>query len=105
MANYAKQFETVIVWMDRGEKAQDAMTALEGAHPIQSPGNKDANDILKDGMLGGLLAMHRFRAARNAQEQERLLWYLWDAAQLPMGADDYTLQMIDRIAKAIGKSL
>ncbi len=105
MADYAKQYARVIVWLDKEERAQAVMTALPGAYGVKSPNGQDANDLLKAGKLGGFLALHRFLAARNAQEQEQLLWDLWDAAQLPVGADDDSMQMIATIANTLGKAL
>lgn len=105
MVDYIEQYARVIVWLDKEERAQAVMTALPGAYGVKSPSGQDANDLLKAGKLGGFLALHRFQAAKNAEEQEQLLWDLWDAAQLPIGTDEDTMQMIERIAKLMGKSL
>lgn len=122
MAAYAAQFGRVIVWLDQKERAQKAMAVLPGAYGIKSPLAKDengqnlfnakgkpieldANKLLQAGELGEFLATHRFLAAGNRHEQERLLWDLWDAAQLPMGVDALTNNMIQEMASTLGIEL
>jgi len=45
------------------------------------------------------------QAAKNRHEQERVLWDLWDAANVWPGADDSTMEVIRHIAKTLGISL
>ena len=105
MINYARRFERVIVWMDKSEVAKSIMTAIPGAWGMNSPGGKDANEMLQAGHLGGLLATARFEACETDMERERLLWNLWDNAQLPGGIDAGARQVMESIAKGLGKAL
>jgi hypothetical protein len=102
MADYAGRYATKIVWLDREERAQAVRAALSGSYPIKSPNGKDANDMLAAGTLGAFLALHRFEAARNRQEQERLLGDLRAAAQVWPGADTSTTEVIAHIEKVLG---
>lgn len=97
MAAYAGQYARVLVWLDKGDKAQKVMGALLGAYGIKSPNGQDANDLLQAGKLGGFFALHRFQAAQNRHEQERLLWDLCDG-QL----DDSSAEVISYISKVLG---
>jgi hypothetical protein len=105
MAGHAAQYESVIVWLDTAERAQAVKAAIPGAYPIQSPNGQDGNDLLKTQDLGGFLALHRFQAAKNRHEQERLLWDLWDAAHVWPGADISTNEVTAHIAKVLGVGL
>jgi len=99
MAAYAGQYARVLVWLDKGEKAQRVMSTLPGAYGIKSPNGQDANDLLQAGKLGGFLALHRFQAAQNAHEQRRVLYDLIDGQS---GTDDSTDEVIAHIAKTLG---
>lgn len=101
MVEHASKYATVITWLDQEDYVKRAMEALPGAYGVKSPSGKDANDLLQAGMLGGFLAMHRFQAAKNRHEQQRLLWDLSDAARLPGGVDDVMASVIADIAKTI----
>ena len=126
MAEYAARHATVIVWMDKAERAQAVSKVLlaEGvnAWPIQSqpmkggdgkplldekgkPIKRDANDLLKSGELGGVLAIHRLKAADTTYKQERLLWDLWDAARAWNGVDTDTKRAIAYLSTTLGKSV
>jgi hypothetical protein len=105
MAEYAANFGTVFVWMDKGERATAAGDILIDAHPIESPKGQDANDMLQAGTLGGFLAFARYDAAGTSCERERLLWNLEDAALLWGGVDYHTKRVIAHIAKTLGKQV
>jgi hypothetical protein len=101
MQEYAGRYATTIIWLDREERAQAFMAALPGTYGIKSPNGQDANDLLQAETLGGFLALHRFQAAKNRHEQERVLWDLWDAAQVWPGADASTNEVMRHIAKVL----
>lgn len=109
MIDYARKFSRVIVWMDNADVAKATRAAIPGAWGISSPdidGRKhDANDMLQSHLLGGLLATARFQACESNAERERLLWDIWDTAQLPGGIDDGTRQVMESIAKGLGRTL
>jgi len=105
MADYAGRYAHVIVWLDREERAQAVQGALPGAYGIKSPNSQDANDMLQAGTLGAFLALHRFQAARNRHEQERLLSNLRDAANVWPGADISTNEVMAHIVKVLGVGL
>ncbi len=98
MVAHAARYATVITWLDREDYVKKAMATLPGAdRGIKSPNGQDANDLLQAGRLGAFLALHRFQAAQNREQQQRLLWDLSDAAQLWPGADPATLKVIEHI--------
>lgn len=100
---YAQQYGRALVWADRGEMAQRLMRALPGAHGVRSPGGKDANDLLREGLLGGLLAAVRADAAQSTAELEGLLWALWDAADVVQGIDTGSARVCMSLAERLGK--
>ena len=103
--DYARRFGRAIIWMDKPDIAKAVMTAIPGAWGMNSLNGKDANDMLQQGLLGGLLAMARFQACESNEERERLLWDIWDCAQSPGGVDDGTQQVMESIAKGLGKTI
>lgn len=105
MIDYACKFGRVLVWMDNPDIAKNTMALIPGCYGISSPSNHDANDMLQRGILGGFLATARFQACQTNGERERLLWDIWDTAQLPGGIDDGTRQVMESIAKGLGRVL
>lgn len=97
------EYGKVLVWADRGEVARELAQTLPNAHPIRSPGGKDANDLLQEGLLAGFLAEALADAARNEWELEGLLWTLWDAARSPYGLDGATATVCRWLAERLGK--
>ncbi len=104
MLDYIKRYASVICWLDEENRAAKVAEVLPEAHPIKSPGGKDANDLLKANMLGGFLALSRDEAA-GAAGRERLLWDLYDASSGWYGCDKQTASVIRKIAKTLGKSV
>ena len=100
---FAKRYGRVLLWADKTEVAQRLMGALPGSYGVRSPGGKDANDLLRAGLLGGFLATVRADAARDTHELEALLWNLWDASLLVMGVDTSTATVIGELAKRLGR--
>lgn len=101
----AQRYGRVLVWADKGGIAQSLMQALPGAYGVRSPGGRDANDLLRAGLLGGFLAAVRVDAAKAPGELERLLWALWDAAGLPAGLDTGSAKVLLSLAGRLGKVL
>ncbi len=103
----ARQYRQVLLWVDRERVAQQLLSVLPGAVGIRSPGGKDANDLLRAGLLGGFLATMRASHAKNPTELEALLWALYDAATPsghPLGGiDTSTAQVLRRLAGKLGK--
>lgn len=100
---FAQRYGRVLLWADKAEVAQRLMGALPGSYGVRSPGGKDANDLLRAGLLGGFLSTVRADAARDALELEGLLWDLWDASLLLAGIDTGTAAVIGELAKRLGK--
>lgn len=102
---FAQRYGLVLAWADKGKIAQRLMAQLPGAAGLQSPGGEDANDLHRRGLLGGLLARKRETEARakGAEELEALLWALYDAALLPAGIDGGTAEVLQRLARQLGK--
>jgi len=103
MIEHANKYANVICWFDKEEIAIKAAELLPNAHPVKSPGGKDANDLLQAGLLGAFLAIHREKACKNNAERERLLWDLCDAACGWYGVDQQTAKVIEQISKLVNK--
>lgn len=103
MRHIAARYRTVLTWFDRPEVARKLAAALPGACPICSPGGKDANDLLREGLLGGFLAMARADAARSTEELEALLRALWNGASSPGGLDTGSAQVCKELAARLGR--
>lgn len=101
----AQQYSRVLVWADRSEVARELAAALPNAYPVRSPGGKDANDLLREGLLGGFLAMVRADAARSVEEIEALLWALWDTANSLTGLDTGSAQVCKSLAAKLAKPI
>lgn len=99
----AEQYGRVLAWADRAEVARELAAVLPNAHPIRSPGGKDANDLLREGLLGGFLAMVRADVAKSVKELEGLLWALWDTAHSLRGLDTGSAQVCKSLAAKLGK--
>lgn len=86
---YAKRYSQVIIWADRPATTDHLMQAIPGACGVHAPDvdghAADANDLLCRGWLGEFLTTLRHMACQSSQEQEKLIWDLWDAAQLVQG--------------------
>ena len=105
MVPVAQRYRGVIFSVDSADVARKLQAALPGACSLTSPGGKDANDLLKEGLLGAVLAMARWRACRNEHEREGLLWDLYDAARSWVGVDAGTIQVIEELASDLGKTI
>lgn len=103
MVQHAAKYRTVILWADKPEVAKSAMRALQGAYAISSPQGQDANDLLKAGLLGGVLSTARLRACTTDAAREALLWDLWDAAKGLQGVDGGTASVLKRLADELGR--
>lgn len=53
--NISSKYSHVLAWLDERERAKSIMAVLPGAHGMQSPRGKDANDWLQAGILEGLI--------------------------------------------------
>lgn len=103
----AGQYEQVFVWLDKPELARAAAIELPGASAINSPPGPtkelDANDLLKQGKLGGFLTYARIKVCKGAEEQQRLHSVLWDAASRVQGLDSGTAQGLEYLAAELGR--
>ncbi len=103
-AAWAGCYGTVFVWLDRSELARKAALQLPGAHALSSPQGMDANDLLREGALGGFLARVRLEACgEDEARQEALLWDLWDAADGLLGVDQGTAAVVQELAERLGR--
>lgn len=105
VVDFALKYERVMCWMDRPEIVKAAMAQIPGSCGINSPiinGKKaDANDILKAGHLGGILADARHKACKTDAERTRLFYALWDA--FTEGAlDDVALGVMGKLSDSLG---
>ena len=102
---YANDFRHVIAWADSEGVAANLRSQIPAASAMKSPRGLDANDLLQQGNLGALIGLKRLELATTSTEKERLLWDLWDAAQLRAdGLDTGTAQVVGKIANELGLS-
>lgn len=99
------RYGQVLMWADRAEIAQRLARTVPDAVGIQSPGGRDANDLLQAGLLGGFLAALRAAHVPDDRAREGLLWDLCDAARLPAGIDEGTAHILQRLAHQLGKRI
>jgi hypothetical protein len=96
-------YGAVIAWLDKPEHARRIAGKLPGALARQSLDGKDANDRLREGTLGGMMAAARVRLCRNDADRLALLWNLYDGGLVPAGLDDGTVAFVERLAAALGQ--
>lgn len=102
----ANKFGRVLIWMDRPSISKQIASLIPNCYavnsPIQNGKKQDANDMLRNGLLGGLLASLRFLASTSDSERREFLWNLRDASHL--GLDKHTLQVMADYEKNISRS-
>lgn len=105
MVAFAKRYRNVIVWADRAEVARNLQAAIPSSSSLVSPNGKDANDLMRDGLLGAVLSMARLRACCNDGDRKGLLLDLLESARTWIGVDVGTVQAIQKIANDLGKTI
>lgn len=93
---HAQKYARVLIWMDEGEKARDAMKKLPGAHGIRSPKAQDANDLLQAGLLAAFLTMVRLQAAQDADRKCEVRDAITDWQRSPNGQDARVARILER---------
>jgi hypothetical protein len=84
----AQQYRKVVVWTDQAKFAQELAGSLHGSYPVQSPGGRDANDLLKAGQLSGfIIAVLEDALVNDAPGMDLLLAYLRRSAHTLYGID------------------
>ena len=78
LPSIAGRYGAVFTWFDKPENAKSSARLLPGAHAISLPDQRDANDLLQAGLLGGFIAAARRKACETPTERERLLYSLMD---------------------------
>lgn len=99
----AQRYRNIIIWADRTEVARELQAAMPRANSIVSPGGKDANDLLQQGLLGAVIGVARLRACRDEYEQSDLLYDLNLAEVSLWGVDAGTKQLIQKMAGELGR--
>jgi hypothetical protein len=102
MVQALSRYGQIFCWFDKPERARAAQVALPGSVPLQSPGGKDANDLLQAEALGGFLAYVRWQhtpAERLADLHGSLLY----AARLWGGIDTGTAQVLTKLGEQSGQ--
>ena len=111
MVNYASRFRSVIVWMDKPQIRERLQTAIPHAYGVHSEtgnlGGRDANDMLRNGSLGGFLSAVRLQACQDEPPQRAaLLWDLYNAASAWAGVDGGTAGILSKLYSDVtGKRL
>ena len=98
---WAGRYGQILTWLDRSDLAAKVALKLQGAHAIASKslGGADANDLLRQGLLGAFLATVRIQLCRSDTERQALYWALMDAAQ----GDAGTVQVVQQFAQNLRK--
>ena len=99
---FCKRYGRRLTWMDKRDVAAQVAAQIGGADALASPNDKDANDLLQIGWLGGFLAATLVATASSTAAVEGVLWDLWDSAA--HGVDVMTASIIDQTARRIGRS-
>ncbi len=99
---FCKRYGRRLTWMDKRDVAAQVAAQIGGADALASPGDQDANDLLRSGLLGGFLAATLVATASSTAAVEGVLWDLFDAAR--HGVDVMTASIIDQTARRIGRS-
>lgn len=100
--NFAAHYGQVITWLDKPDLATKVALSLPGAHAINSPQGKDANDLLQAGLLGAYLATVRLLLCKDDSARQALLWALYDATMDWQGIDAGSAQVMQKIATGLG---
>lgn len=98
---FAQRYGRRLAWLDKRSAAARLAQQL-GADALASPGDKDANDLLQNGLLGGFLAATLVATASSTAQVEGTLWDLWDSAA--HGVDVMTASIIESTSRRIGRS-
>lgn len=101
MVTAVKRYRHIIAWLDCAAIVRNKIAQMPGAFGIQSPDDRDANDLLQAGLLAGFLATLRMSVAQTNEEREALLWDLWDAVEVG-GVDRGTADVINQLAAQVG---
>lgn len=94
-AAWAGRYGQIVTWLDDRILAAKVALALPGAHAIdsQSMGKSDANDLLRERLLGAFLATVRFHLCQSKEERRAFYWALSDDPH----ADEGTAQVLARM--------
>jgi hypothetical protein len=98
-------YGAIIAWLDKPEQAIRIASKLPGALARKSVGGKDANDCLKAGNLGGMIAAARLGLCTNDADRLALLWDFYDGGMVSPGLDDGTAAFVRRLAADLGQSV
>ena len=98
---FAQRYGRRLAWLDKRSAAARLAQQL-GADALASPGDKDANDLLQSGLLGGFLAATLVATASSTAQVEGTLWDLWDSAA--HGVDVMTASIIESTSRRIGRT-
>ena len=110
MVTYAAKFRSVIVWMDKPQIRQRLQSSIRQAFGVHSEtgslAGRDANDMLRNGSLGGFLSAVRLQACADHGQRVALLWDLHDMACSWNGVDAGTAGILSKLYSDVtGKRL
>lgn len=94
-------YRMVIVWADKLDIAREKANKIPGAIAFASPEGLDANDMLRDGKLGGVLTTLRLRAAKTDEKKQGVIWDIWDAHRAE-GIDKGSIAVAAKAATELG---
>jgi hypothetical protein len=100
-----RQFYGVFVWANRTEMARGIAAQVPGARVVLSPDGKNANDLLREGVLGKFVVSALAKALDDdLGGLELLLENLYLSAHTLHGLDDSVAEEFQRLAKRLEHS-
>ena len=101
MLTAIRRYRTVLLWLDSASHARGKLEQLPSATAFQSPGGKDANDLLQAGTLGGVLSAFRLKAAQTTEQRRALLEDLCAGFNMWQGVDDGTRAIMSDLDRSV----
>lgn len=102
MVKLAADYRQVIVWTDKENVSRSIVAKTPGALAYASPVGKDANDLLREGLLGGVLSRLRLAASATPAARDVLRMSLFDAADTLHGIDGGSAQVLRELWPNVG---
>ncbi len=100
MLNAIRRYRMVLLWLDNAKHARAKLEKLPSATAFQSPGGKDANDLLQAGTLGYAFSNMRLKAAQTVDQRRELLHDLCAGFNSWNGVDAGTLAVLRQLDRS-----
>lgn len=104
----ASRYGATLTWFDEAERAAAIAQQLPGAVAVRSPVQdgkaQDANDVLRRGLLAGLIAKLRLSALRDETLRESVFFQLWDVLHEAQTPDAGVVRVLQELGTELGKT-